>query len=306
MSEEASLYIIGGFSHLDKSRQTSVYKLSDWGVSWQKYGLNFQYPWSFAGSIVIGQDIYAMGGKVWKDYNWLDVQYAAVYKTDQRRWEIITNITYPRPHRPTLFHLGSKLYVTGGSPQLSMQSLDLNIMNAVWEDENVDLPFKVTHSNAVTINNNVYICGGLSNEYQRSVITWTPGMASWTFLRDMHHSRQWHCTLTDSDHSIWVVGGCNQDECNTIGFVELYSITTNSWKQLNSSPDTAYTRVNFCTLWKEFIYVTFYTWTQNSNSEKVLDIEPFFHIYNTLSGEWKVSPPQLTTLVVDSVTAVVP
>ncbi len=317
--DEVSLFVIGGYSvprgSVHGSTQINVYKLRHGVVDWHHSREDAPYAWCCAGSTAIDHDIYIAGGMIYeKPYLWafgpqfFGIKYTAIYKTKQAKWEMTKNITQPRTSGPAMFSIGSKLYLADGSSQVwnSMESLDLNNLNAAWEYEDTDMPFDIQYSKPVTINNVVYICGGWNSENNRSVISWRPGMTSWTSMSDMNHSRQWHCTLTDSTHFIWVVGGCDRDECDTSGFIEQYSISSNSWTQLNGAPDTAYNRVNFCAFWKGFIYVTFYTMTKNRELEWVTEIEPHFHIYNTNNAQWSKSDSKLRSLTFNSITAIIP
>ncbi len=115
--------------------------------------------------------------------------------------------------------------------------------------------------------------------------------------------RKYHCTVTDGLDTIWVLGGCDPDECWERGFIEQYTISTNTWEQLTATPnmDKAYDWVNVCAFWEGFIFASFY----KSDDSSWL-AEGKFHIFDTSERKWKISSTRLNTEVSWVISALVP
>ncbi len=138
----------------------------------------------------------------------------------------------------------------------------------------------------------------------KTVISWTYGEPTWIPVVDMNIARDYrHGTVTDGISSIWVVGGCDPDECWPDGFIEQYSVTDNTWTRLNGVPDLekGFYNVDVASFWQGYIYVIF-------SKGDVLDrvIIPGFHVYNTLTGEWQFDSTELMLPVYAAMSTIVP
>ncbi len=218
---------------------------------------------------------------------------AGVYNVSSDTWQVLPDMTTHSEFGPVLFTDGSTLYAADGDTSKNTKpiiSLDLTNGNAAWKMPDITLPFSMGDPNSVVkVMDRVYICGG---EYGwpavSQVITWAPGETRWTYAKHLNVSRAYHCTVTDSIDKIWVIGGCHK--CWPDGFMELYTISTNTWTKLALLPNldisTVSVNVQVCSYHQGYIYIVF----SGSYSD---DLDRRFHVYNTWTRSWDVSDTEL-------------
>ncbi len=272
-------------------RKVDVYNLHEGDIVWSHQGTDAPYPWSQAGCVSHGKDIYLAGGKLTDE----EVKYVSKYNTELSSWETLTDMTEARGEAPAVFVLGGRLYVASGNGRESMESLDISNVSSGWQAEAVQLPFNIAYSQGAVVQDRIYIFGGLIPKYMKKASSWSPGDSGWTSLPDMSISRYKHCTVTDAEDTIWVLGGCWLEECWESGFIEQYTVSTNTWQQLTKTPDMDKSyrdRVNFCVFWKGFIYATFYKW---DSPTKTNYLNPTVYIFDTVARHWNTSSTTLKT-----------
>ncbi len=158
----------------------------------------------------------------------------------------------------------------------------------------------VSDTQAVVIGNTAYICTG-TYAARKTLISWTYGGPAWTPLAEMNIARDWgHGIVTDGISNIWVIGGCDPDDCWPDGFIEQYSVETNTWTKLVNVPNiqTNNYHVEVCVFWQGYIYVIFHRTGQG--------VTPTFHVYNTETGKWHADGTELMLPVSGSMSAIVP
>ena len=291
-----SLYTIGGVNvnlGYTRYKNVDVYKLRNGDIVWDHKGTNAPHTRDASGCVTHGRDIYVLGGTLSGRHS------NSVYKysTEFSQWSAMKNMREVRARGPAVFILSGHLYAAGADKDLTftktMESLDISDGNSDWQIENIQLPFTIAYSKAVVVQGRAYIFGGsVSTTYKKNVISWSPGELEWKSMNNMSIGRASHCTATDGEDTVWVLGGCDPAVCFERGFIEQYTVSTNKWQQLNATPDIGrnYNRVNFCVYWQGFIYATFFSWVNNFRD---YNIDTRFHIFDTVAKEWKVSSTTL-------------
>ena len=191
-------------------------------------------------------------------------------------------------------------YVEGKTIETITEKLSLDAW-LEWTREPASPTHDVSFTNAVVIGNTTYICAGTYYEKTKAVISWTYGQPAWTPVADMNIARSTtHGTVTDGVSNIWVVGGCDPDDCWPDGFIEHYSVITKTWTKLNHVPDIEKDtyRIEVCAFWRGYIYVIFH-----GSGVKGLILD--FHVYNTKTGVWHTDGTQLERLSYGSMSGII-
>ena len=212
---------------------------------------------------------------------------------------------------PAVFILSDHLYAAGadnnGNYAKTMESLNISDADSEWQSEKTQLPFTTHYSRAVVVQDRAYIFGGsLSTSAQKKVISWTPGESEWRSHRDMKIARNVHCLVTDGEDIVWILGGCQKNACWESGFIEQYTVSSDTHERLTTIPDMGsyyYERVNFCVYAKPFIYVTFYSWTDSFRTYRV---DGQFHVFDTVKRVWMVSSTRLQTTASHIIASIAP
>ncbi len=305
------LVIIGGWTY-NTTREywdtVQIYTVDEGHVRWNKYGRPAPYPWHYGGMATRRGNIYIAGGVVGNK----TLRRAAKYNVSGDTWQLLSNIGHFQimqsgNYVPAMYVIENQLYTTGGGgPSSYVEKLDLGDINSGWVVERTAPIHYVAWTNAVVIGKRAFICAGkVSYSKTPLVISWTYGDPAWTRAADMNIARDYnHGTVTDGISNIWVIGGCDPDDCWPDGFIEQYSVTNNTWTKLNHVPNLErdHYSVQVCSFWQGYIYVIF---------SRSLDISgpgliPTFHVYNTQTGEWYLDSTQLTLPVYGSMFAIVP
>ncbi len=247
---------------------------------------------------------------------------AARYSLDSNTWETLADLKHGRSDTPSIFVVNTtyahdpnspqyRLYVVGGEedPSTSMEYNDITVSPWAmdrWNRESLHLPYGVIYTEAINVNNTAYICSGNDTTHRKSVISWSPTQSVWTYKANMSIFRyNHHCTVSDKNNSIWVIAGCEADECWDHGFVEHYSVSKNIWTSSNTHPPVLERRKwwpQVCAYWDGHIYAVFSA--QQYTVKRSLN--PYFFIYNTASDEWARSSTKLNTEVIAQMFALVP
>ncbi len=285
-----------------------IYTVNDGHVTWNKYGTPAPYHWYWSGIASSGGNICIAGGWARDSDGQLVELYnrrAANYNVRDDRWGILPNKTIYAKWGPVVYVINNHLYVADGDSTVSLsnfskptEKLDLSNVDSGWIREQAEPTHNVLDAQAVVIRNTAYICAGSLFE-TKTVISWTYGQPAWTPLAEMKIARSNnHGTVTDGISNIWVVGGCDPDDCWPDGFIEHYNVTNNTWTKLKHVPDieSDWYDVEVCSFWQGYIYVVF------SNNGLI----PSFHVYNTQTGEWHGDSTELMIPVKDSMSAIVP
>ncbi len=212
---------------------------------------------------------------------------------------------------PAVFILSDHLYAAGadnnGNYAKTMESLNISDADSEWQSEKTQLPFTTHYSRAVVVQDRAYIFGGsLSTSAQKKVISWTPGESEWRSHRDMKIARNVHCLVTDGEDTVWILGGCQKNACWETGFIEQYTVSSNTHEQLIATPDMRsyyYERVNFCVYAKPFISITFPSYPNNFQTYRV---DSRFHVFDTVKREWMVSSTRLQTTASHIIASIAP
>ncbi len=204
---------------------------------------------------------------------------------------------------PVMYVINNHLYAADGDLTSSTptEKLDLSDVDSIWQREQVEPTHGANYVQAIVIGNTVYICAGHLSARTKTVTSWTYGDPAWTREADMNIARRFHGTVTDGISNIWVVGGCNPDDCWPDGFIEHYNMADYTWTKLTHVPDIEKGRydVEVCSFWQGYIYVIF---SKYGSSELI----PRFHVYDTQTGEWREDSTELMLSVKNSMSAIVP
>ncbi len=301
-SKEASLYIIGGERRFQNKTfsQVQVYTVHDNGqITWDREEDDAPYKVCCAASITHNKDIYLIAGGFYPTKRITDIHRVSRYNTKYPKWENITVHDKMKGDGASAFIICNHLYVTTKSNRWIF-GLNLGKPESDWQRLNTKLPFVINENNPVVINQTAYIFGKSSSA--RSVMSWSPGDTEWKSLQDMTIERFRHCSVTDSLDQVWVLGGCSLDKCGRKGFIEQFRISENTWVQLNGAPEVYnnYSRINVCVYWKHFIFVSFCNWDYK------VEVDPKFYIFNTLDGNWQLSPTPFKSDGARVIAAIVP
>ncbi len=70
----------------------------------------------------------------------------ARYNVLKNSWTELPSMNHNRPYKPAVFVIGHKLYAAAGNHNIvQMESLDLEITDALWEMESVTIATSVSH-----------------------------------------------------------------------------------------------------------------------------------------------------------------
>ncbi len=318
----ALLVIMGGNTDNGTfSDKVQIYSVNEGHVTWKGEGRPAPYPWSGAGTVASGGDIYIVGG-ITGHHDPEAVapdsakRRAARYNVRENIWEILPNKTKTASFRPAMYVINNQLYVADGDGLISYvpifpiptEKLDLCNIDATWTKEEATPTHQVLWTDAVVLGTKVYICAGTWAERIKTVISWSYGEPKWTSVKDMNIARVLHGTVTDGGSSIWVIGGCAPNDCWPDGFIEQYSVANNTWTKLNQVPNIErdnYT-VRLCSFWQGYIYVIFSKTDRLVHTTPGTGLIPTFHVFNTETGKWHEDSTELMLPVYDSMFAIVP
>lgn len=160
------------------------------GFSYGEYG-KLPYPLRDAGSAVLGDKIYVIGGITTNNIS------SYVLKLDQNGWKIITNL--PTPVYASIgFGWNGKIYVIGGFTMLSTQSgilagatsmTDLiqiyDLKSNSWSFSKA--PLKLANAGYVFNGTHLIVVGGYVGlaQFSSSVYVYNPSQDTWTKLPDL-------------------------------------------------------------------------------------------------------------------------
>ncbi len=305
--DQGLLVIIGGQTSITQIYYNTVqiYTLGGGNVTWKKYGRSAPYRWTNGGTATSGGNIYIAGGGA-RDRDGRSVELyhrrAAKYNVRDDRWEILPNKTMGSPNGPAMYVIDNHLYASSTFNLFTAtEKLELPDVNSGWRREEVESIHDVNYIQVVVIGNTTYICAGNWPGSKR-VISWTYGEQAWTPVANMNIARyNSHGTVTDGVSNIWVVGGCDPDDCWPDGFIEHYNVIANTWTKLTHVPKferDEYT-VQVCSFLQGYIYVIFSSY--NRGYWQVTR----FHVYNTQTGEWHEDRTELMLIVKGSMSAIV-
>ncbi len=305
------LVIIGGFMYnvtVTYYDTVQIYTVDKGHVTWNKYGTPAPFHWHNAGTASSGSNIYIAGGRAWDSDGRRVVLWnrrAAKYNVKDDEWEILPHKTIHASYRPGMYVINNHLYAADGDGTFSSSNPSpptekyISNVESGWTREQAEPTYDVLFTQAVVIGNTVYICAGRALS-TITVISWTYGEPAWTPVANMNVARWRHGTVTDGISNIWVVGGCDPDDCWPDGFIEHYNVADNTWTKLNHVPDIDRDHyiLQVCSFWQGYIYVIF--------SSIKAGVIPRFHVYNTQTGEWHEESTELMIPVYESMSAIVP
>ncbi len=299
-----------------------IYTVDKGHVTWNKGGRFAPYHWHSAGIAVQGDNVFLAGGVAVKNLvqqnsKSIIYQRAAKYNLRSDTWELLPDISDPSQpgENPAVYIIENQLYVTDGDDQVGGRTepgdaltvkLNLSDTESGWTREHAYPPYHVNNHDPVVVGNTVYIiCKfGLApyvsvNSFVK-VISWTYGETVWTSVANMNVARQDHGTVTDGISSIWVVGGCDPDDCWPDGFIERYNVENNTWTMLKHVPNIKklHYKIQVCSFWQGYIYVIF-------SRKYERGLIPRFHVYNTKTGEWHVDSTRIMLSAYASMSAIV-
>ncbi len=304
------LVIIGGYKYngtFTYYDTVQIYTVDKGRVTWKKYGTPAPYHWSRGGTATSGGNIYIVGGWA-KDSDGQEVELvnrrAAKYNVGNDRWKTLPNRTISAGRVPVVSVINDQLFSVDGDnvhPPTHTEKLNLLDIDSGWKKGQAIPPHNVYHTQAVVIGNTAYICAGTWPAI-KTVISWTYGNTVWFPKADMNIARTWyHGTVSDGISNIWVVGGCDPDDCWPNGFIKHYNVTDNTWSLLHDVPNLERYdyKVQVCSFWQGHIYVLFSKYGS-------VDLIPKFHIYNIQTGKWYEDSTELVQPVYKSMSAILP
>ena len=171
--------------------------------------------------------------------------------------------------------LNGKLYALGGMDLKSVEIYDP--VSGEWE-AGIDLPYVISHANAVTANNKIYLVGGrgASGQPLNQTLCFDPSLNQWSSKANMPTARL-IASLVWFENRIWVIGGSNGG--STSKKVESYDPFSSSWQMETSLNLQRGSLVAWIA--NEKIYVG----GGNNGSSDLSSIET----YNPITKEWRLA-----------------
>ena len=172
--------------------------------------------------------------------------------------------------------MNGHLYAAGGEWQRVIEYLDIETEDAIWQESNVTLPYDIQQGASVVVNDTVFISGGFVTSDRigagasAALIKWSVDSPSWTFLANMSNHQIDHCMVTDGIDHIWVTGPRTED-------LEQYTISTNKWTTITSTPTDIDLNYRLCVYWDDHIII------------RGKGTEGMFHVYDVTGNVWKIS-----------------
>lgn len=169
----------------------------------------------FSGN-VLGDKIYVFGGEGEGQRNTMEVY-------DGTLWSKYLMSSPREGHASTV--LGDKIMVMGGLGSGKETAALYDSTTTKWTDVKVSQGWSAYHSAAATLNDKVYVMGGL---FTKRVEVYDP-VGDWRSLPDMNHDHSGHAAAV-LDTKIYVIGGKDTDK------VEAYDPATNTWDDKANLP----------------------------------------------------------------------
>jgi N-acetylneuraminic acid mutarotase len=181
---------------------------------------------AYDGVEVLDGKIYFAGGRNWHSNN--NFKLIERYDLSEDHWETLTPMSLNRGGMAASV-LNGKLYALGGMDLKSVEIYDP--VSGEWE-AGIDLPNVISHVNAVTANNKIYLVGGRGASGQRlnQTLCFDPSSNQWSSKANMPTAR-FNAKLVWFENRIWVIGGNSGSASEK---VESYDPFSNSWQMETS------------------------------------------------------------------------
>ncbi len=175
-----------------------------------------------------------------------------------------------------------------------------------WQQESAILPYSVGNVEGIVVKDKVFLCGGRRQQLNStSVLTWSQGLSDWKYVSPMGFARTYSsCIVTDGEDYIYVISGCNPDECWPRGFIERYSVSDDQWTPLDHVPNIEEDHYNMhyyipelCAYWDGQIFVIFHVGGYGFDDR--------FHVYDVGKGVWNIAETRLRYKAHQAMSAVV-
>jgi hypothetical protein len=162
--------------------------------------------------------IYFVGGKDGSSAK----NIAERYDPSTNTWETLNSMSVARVGLASAV-LNGKLYAIGGEGLSSVEVFDQN--TGSWT-AGVDLPSVVCNGTAISINDKIYLVGGVnsSNQDINQVLSFDPSTNQWTTKANMPTPRH-GMKIVWFENRIWAIGGRHPE----MSKVESYNPITDSW-----------------------------------------------------------------------------
>ena len=183
--------------------------------------------YAYDGVEVLDGKIYFVGGTDGSAKN-IAERYDPVTNT----WETLNSMSVARAGLASAVFNG-KLYAIGGVGLSSVEVFDP--LNGNWS-AGVALPSEVNRGTAITVNDKIYLIGGLNASQQKinQVLCFDPSTSQWSTKANMPTARD-GVKLAWLENRIWAIGGNDGSSTNK---VESYDLAIDTW-QAEASLTTA-------------------------------------------------------------------
>ncbi|MBT3666306.1 MAG: hypothetical protein HN548_02415 [Opitutae bacterium] len=181
--------------------------------------------YAYDGAEVLDGKIFFVGG-----FNGSAKNIAERYDPKSNSWETIGSLSVERWGVASAV-LNENFFAIGGknSSSISTSSVEIYLTTSNGWVNGPSLPTPVRHSTAITVNEKIYLVGGIDDALGQNinqVLCFDPSTNQWSAKANMPTAR--HAKkLVWFENRIWAIGGYNSTSSNK---VESYDPTTNSWK----------------------------------------------------------------------------
>ncbi len=132
--------------------------------------------------------------------------------------------------------MNSTLYVVHDQ---SMECLHLASIHSGWVVCQPGLRGAPSDTTACMMGTWIWTTGGIELQSDKmsaikSTYRWQPGKKHWQKMADMNEARYHHAMVTDGT-SLYVIGGANETH-PSLATVEVYNVTSNTWRKLTNLP----------------------------------------------------------------------
>jgi N-acetylneuraminic acid mutarotase len=204
----------------------SLYQRGEPKLVWEEKAPVSVARCAYDGVEVLDGKIYFAGGRIWNSNN--NFKLIERYDLSEDHWETLTPMSLDRGGMAASV-LNGKLYALGGMDLKSVEIFDP--VSGEWE-AGIDLPYVISHTNAVTANNKIYLVGGRGASGQRlnQTLCFDPSSNQWSSKANMPTARS-RAKLVWFENRIWVIGG---NDGGTSKKVESYDPFSSSWQMETS------------------------------------------------------------------------
>ena len=216
------------FTGSDTVYSTGLVEYTPSSTAWSQKAI-MNYPKADAGSVVLGNSIYVVGGNIQVNINNpTPVSWVARYDEQSDTWSDFStaNLTYARSKLGVAVANG-KIYAIGGLDTSTVLSCveEYDPSSNTWTTK-TPIPAATMEMAIATYNGIIYIFGGWGSTALSTVRAYNPATDTWSVEASMPTAR-FGCRAAVINGKIYVVGGFTQYESTNV--LEVYDPSTHTW-----------------------------------------------------------------------------